>query len=68
MRRSHWGREGPVLLVVAVVVASAFQGPEAEEEEEEGTRCMVEHGIARRRRARQSVACHSMVWHCVVKH
>ena len=28
---------------------------------------MVEHGIARRRRARQSVVCHSMAWRCVVK-
>ena len=34
----------------------------------EGTRCIVEHCMAWRRRARQSVACHSMALHCVVKY
>ena len=29
---------------------------------------MVEHGITWRRRARQSLACNGMAWHCVVKH
>eukprot|EP00959_Pyramimonas_sp_CCMP1952_P443665 9287797-Pyramimonas_sp.AAC.1 len=34
----------------------------------EGTRCIVEHGIAWRRGARQSVACLSMAWHWILKH
>eukprot|EP00959_Pyramimonas_sp_CCMP1952_P314850 6590772-Pyramimonas_sp.AAC.1 len=33
----------------------------------EGARCIVEHGVAERRRARQSVVWHRMALRCVVK-